>query len=63
MLEAMSSLLIYFSINMLSAPVLFIPTPSPTSRACALTNPKKKGQPGKYVLKGNANKYLDCKTI
>lgn len=43
MLEAMSSLLIYFSINMLSAPVLFIPTPSPTSRACALTNPKKKG--------------------
>lgn len=64
MLEAMSSLLIYFSINMLSAPVLFIPTPSPTSCACALTNPpQKKGQNGKYILKGNVNKYLDCETI
>ncbi len=61
MLVALSSLLIYFSVNMLSAPVLFIPTSCSTSPAFVFTNLNV--LLGKYVLKGNTNKYFDIRQL
>lgn len=53
--EALSSLLIYFSINMLSALVLFIPSSLP------VPNPNELAD--KYVHKGNRNKYFDIRVV